>query len=82
MGWNDLLKDINVRFKHRNWLLIDQPIDGLLLNEAIMNSASDYLQATLILDCDLEDILQIVRSLGIGVSYAASLQTVGVLRNV
>ncbi len=74
MEWNDLLKEVSARFKYRSWLLIDLPHDGLPLNGPIRNLASDYVQATLILDCGLEDIFPIVEALGPGVSYAASLQ--------
>lgn len=74
MEWNDLLKDVSVRFKYRSWLLIDLPRDALPLNCLIPNVANNYLQATLILDCGLEDIFPIVDALAPGVSYAASLK--------
>lgn len=73
MEWNDLLKDVSVRFKYRSWLLIDLPRDGLPLNCLLPNLASNY-EVTLILDCGLEDIFPIVDALGPEVSYAASLQ--------
>ncbi|WP_150295819.1 hypothetical protein [Pseudomonas extremaustralis] len=73
MEWNDRLKDVSVRFKYRSWLPIDLPRDGLPVNCLIPNLASNY-EATLILDCGLEDIFPIVDALGPGVSYAASLQ--------
>lgn len=73
MEWNDLLKDVSVRFKYRSWLLIDLPHDGLPLNGLIPNLASNY-ETTLILDCGLDDIFPIVDALGPEVSYAASLQ--------
>lgn len=74
MEWNDLLKDVSMRFKYRSWLLIDLPRDGLPQNCPITDLASNY-DATLILDCGLEDIFPIVDALGPGVSYAASLHT-------
>ncbi|WP_409317427.1 hypothetical protein [Pseudomonas sp. KCJK9016] len=76
MEWNDVLKDVSVRFKSRSWLLIDLPREGLLLNRLMRNLASDYTRFTLILDCGLEDVFSIVDALGAGISYAASLQTV------
>jgi hypothetical protein len=75
MEWNDMLKDVSVRFKYRSWLLIDLPCDGLPLNRRMRNLTSDYVPVTLILDCDLEDVFSIVDVLGPGISYAASLQT-------
>ncbi|KAA6165577.1 MULTISPECIES: hypothetical protein [Pseudomonas] len=73
MEWNDLLKDVSARFKYRSWLLIDLPRDRLPLNCPIPNLSSNC-EATLILDCGLEDIFPIIDALGLGVSYAASLQ--------
>jgi len=76
MEWNDVLKDVSVRFKSRSWLLIDLPREGLPLNRLMRNLSSDYARFTLILDCGLEEIFSIVDALGAGISYAASLQTV------
>lgn len=75
MEWNDMLKDVSVRFKYRSWLLIDLPCDGLPLSLHTRNLVSDYGPVTLVLDCGLEDIFSVVDALGPGVSYAASLQT-------
>ncbi|KRW62076.1 hypothetical protein [Pseudomonas sp. TTU2014-080ASC] len=76
MEWNDVLKEVSVRFKYRSWLLIDVPRDDLPLNRLIRNVANDYRQVSLVLDCGLEDVFSIVDALGPGVSYAASLQAV------
>lgn len=76
MEWNDVLKEVSVRFKSRSWLLIDLPREGLPLNRLMRNLASDYARFTLILDCGLEEVFSIVDALGPGISYAASLQAV------
>jgi len=74
MDWNDVLKEVSVRFKYRSWLLIDLPREGLPLNRRMRDLTCDYVNVTLALDCSLEDVFSVVDGLGPGVSYAASLQ--------
>ena len=74
MEWNELLKEVGVRFKYRSWLLIDVPPNAAQWNGRGLNLASAYPGVTLILDCDLEGIFRLVDALGPGISYAASLQ--------
>ncbi|MCU1737327.1 MULTISPECIES: hypothetical protein [unclassified Pseudomonas] len=74
MEWKDLLKEVGVRFKNRSWLLIDVAPEAAQLRGLGANLTSAYPGVTLILDCSLEGIFQLVEALGPGISYAASLQ--------
>lgn len=76
MEWNALLKDVGVRFKHRSWLLIDLKPEALVLSDSTGELTRDYPGGTLILDCCLEGIFQVIDSFGPGINYAASLQAV------
>ncbi|MBM9485765.1 hypothetical protein JBE38_07565 [Pseudomonas sp. ICBG1301] len=74
MEWNEVLRDVGVRFKYRSWLLIDLSPDELALREPLATPGQNYSGMALILDCSLESMFQIVDGLGPGISYAASLQ--------
>ncbi|WP_248732367.1 hypothetical protein [Pseudomonas sp. MWU13-2517] len=74
MEWNEVLREVGVRFKHRSWLLIDLSPHELAWREPLAKPASDYSGMALLLDCSLEGMFQIVDGLGPGISYAASLQ--------
>lgn len=76
MEWNALLKDVGVRFKHRSWLLIDLAPEVLGLSDVSGELVRDYPGMTLILDCHLEGIFQMIDAFGPGINYAASLQAV------
>jgi len=78
MQWNDLLKEVGARFKHRSWLLIDQPHDSG--QGAGAAPAQAYPGVTLVLDCDLDGVFQLLERLEPGVGYAASLKSADLAR--
>ncbi|MGY2168527.1 hypothetical protein [Pseudomonas gingeri] len=74
MEWNELLKEVGVRFKYRSWLLIDLTPDAAQLKDQGLNLTDTFQGVTLILDCNLEGIFRLIETLGPDISYAASLQ--------
>ncbi|NVZ62718.1 hypothetical protein HX867_11555 [Pseudomonas gingeri] len=74
MEWNELLKEVGVRFKYRSWLLIDMASDAAPLKDQGLHLTGAYPGVTLILDCNLEGTFRLIETLGPGINYAASLQ--------
>ncbi|MCE6976348.1 hypothetical protein EI534_02665 [Pseudomonas frederiksbergensis] len=73
MQWKDICKEVAVSYKRRNWMLVRTPKSVVDRAEPGLSVSGQYQGMSLILDCSLDQMFELLEQLGPGISYTAAL---------
>lgn len=73
MQWKDICKEVTVSYKRRNWMLVRTPKSVVSRAEPGLTVSGQYQGMSLILDCSLDQMFELLERLGPGISYSAAL---------
>jgi hypothetical protein len=80
MQWRDICKEVAVSYKRRNWMLVRTPKSVVDRADPGLTVSGQYQGMSLILDCSLDQMFELLERLGPGISYTAALASSGCTR--
>lgn len=73
MQWKDICKQVADSYKRRNWMLLPTPKSVVVCVDPGLIVSEQYQGMSLILDCSLDQMFQLLERLGPGMIYTAAL---------